>query len=265
MSKTNSRYKVLALAGWLVAGAAFLAAGGASAQPPTQCPDAAVAADLGAPLPRLANRLAAHRPIVIVALGSSSTAGAGASAPERSYPSDLQRELSRLWPEQRVVVVNRGVNGEEAADMYRRLAKDVFAEHPDLVVWQLGTNYLMRNDGVGAFGDTIRDGIDAIRAQGMDVVLMDPQYAPKVLRDPDAEAMVDLIGDLAHARHVGLFRRFDLMSGWIRQDALSFADVIAPDGLHMNDWSYNCVALSLAAALDRAARNSLVGRADPTE
>jgi lysophospholipase L1-like esterase len=261
MSNSNS----LRLAAALSLATTLVLAGPLRAQPPAQCPDAAIAADLGAPLPRLANRLAAHRPIVIVALGSSSTAGAGASAPERSYPSDLQRELSRLWPQQRVVVVNRGVNGEEAADMYRRLARDVFAEHPDLVVWQLGTNYLMRNEGVGSFAATIGDGIDAIRAQGTDVVLMDPQYAPKVLRDPDAGAMVELIGDLAHARHVGLFRRFDLMSGWIRQDALSFADVVAPDGLHMNDWSYNCVALSLAAALDRAARNSLVGRADSAD
>lgn len=258
MSKSSNLFKAIALA----FGLAAAAVAPALASPPKHCPDAAVAGDLGAPLPRLAKRLAARQPIVIVALGSSSTAGAGASTSERTYPSDLQRELARLWPDQRVVVINRGVNGEEASDMYRRMAKDVYAEHPDLVIWQLGTNYLMRNDGVGRFADTVRKGIDELRAHGLDVVLMDPQYAPKVLRDPDADAMVDLIASVAHGRHVGLFRRFDLMSAWIRQEALSFTDVIAPDGLHMNDWSYNCIALSLATALDRAARNSLIGRAE---
>ncbi len=234
---------------------------GATASPPAQCPTG-FAIDLAVPLPRLANRLSTHLPIVIVAVGSSSTAGAGASGPESTYPSDLQRELSRLWPDQQVVVLNRGVNGEESADMRKRFARDVFGEHPDLVIWQLGTNYLMRNDGLGAFGATVDEGLDEIHARGLDVVLMDPQYAPKVLVDPDTDAMVSLIAATARSHHAGLFRRFDLMSDWIRGEGMSFSDILAPDGLHMNDWSYNCIAQSMAAALNRAARNSMVGRAD---
>ena len=213
-------------------------------------------------MPRLAGRLLTHQPIVIVAIGSSSTAGAGASSAKFSYPMQLQRELQRLWPDQPVTVINRGINGEDAADMRRRFTRDVFAEHPDLVVWQLGTKYLMRNNGVGGFSDQIEQGVDAIRSRGIDVVLMDPQYAPKVLSDPDADSMVSLIGAVAHERHVGLFRRFDLMSEWVRTEDMSFGEIITADGLHMNDWSYGCVAQGLATALNRAARNSMIGRAD---
>jgi lysophospholipase L1-like esterase len=232
------------------------------AAPPVPCPNAAIANDPITPLPRLAGRLASGQPIVIVAIGSSSTAGAGASAPDRSYPVQLQRTLSKLWPEQSITVVNRGINGEDAADMRKRFARDVFAAHPDLVIWQIGTNYLMRNDGLGSFAATLREGIDELRARGIDVVLMDPQYAPKVLADPDTDAMVSLISDIARDRHAGVFRRFDLMSDWVRGEELSFNDIITPDGLHMNDWSYGCVAQGVATVLNRAAKNSMAVRAD---
>src|ERR1700745_2006767 len=44
------------------------------------------------PLTRTARHLAAHRFVMIVALGSSSTAGAGASSAEATYPSRLMAE-----------------------------------------------------------------------------------------------------------------------------------------------------------------------------
>jgi acyl-CoA thioesterase I len=44
---------------------------------------------LANPLSHVAQKLAAHAPITIVAIGSSSTAGAGASSPAKNYPSQL--------------------------------------------------------------------------------------------------------------------------------------------------------------------------------
>src|SRR5215813_10673045 len=45
------------------------------------------------PLPRLSVRLSGGLPIKIVAIGSSSTSGAGASVPANAYPSRLEAEL----------------------------------------------------------------------------------------------------------------------------------------------------------------------------
>ena len=42
------------------------------------------------PLVRVAQRLKSGEPITIVAIGSSSTAGAGASSPAASYPSSAR-------------------------------------------------------------------------------------------------------------------------------------------------------------------------------
>ena len=69
------------------------------------------------PLVRTARLLANGEPIKIVALGSSSTYGAGASTSAASYPSRLAEELARYFPGHEITVLNRGVNGDEAADM----------------------------------------------------------------------------------------------------------------------------------------------------
>src|SRR5262245_28554333 len=74
------------------------------------------------PLAHTAERLAKHEPLTIVAVGSSSTFGAGASSSAASYPSRLQIELKILFPKDKITVINRGVNGEEVADMLKRFA-----------------------------------------------------------------------------------------------------------------------------------------------
>ena len=192
-------------------------------------------------------------PITIVAIGSSSTAGAGASSPTANYPSRLAVELKRLFPTHSITVLNRGVGGEEVAQMVARFDIGVLAEHPDLVLWQLGTNAVIRDHMFTDHAAAIRDGLNKIRAVGADVVLIDPQFAPKVIVKPDAEHMVELIATTAKAEDVDLFRRFDVMKRWREVDHLGFETFVSPDGLHMNDWSYACMAKGLGLAIAEAA------------
>ncbi|HVZ52304.1 MAG TPA: SGNH/GDSL hydrolase family protein [Pseudolabrys sp.] len=213
---------------------------------------------LAHPLPRLAQKLAAREPITIVAIGSSSTAGAGASSPAANYPSRLAIELARSFPEQRITVVNRGVNGEETGDMLRRFDAAVIAAKPDLVIWQLGTNSVLRDHAIGDHGALIRTGLKKIRATGADVVLIDPQFAPKVIAKPEAEHMVELISATAKQEDVDLFRRYAVMKRWKEVDHLGFEKIVAPDGLHMNDWSYACMARGLGLAIAEAARRPVL-------
>ena len=73
------------------------------------------------PLPRTARLLASGLPIKIVALGSSSTYGVGASTSAASYPSRLTEELGRRFPGHKFTVLNRGVSGEDVSNMLARL------------------------------------------------------------------------------------------------------------------------------------------------
>jgi len=206
------------------------------------------------PLPRIGRLLVSGQPIKIVALGSSSTYGAGASTSAASYPSRLAAELARHFPGHEITVLNRGGNnGEDVAAMLARLDSAVIAEKPDLVLWQLGTNSLLRDEALSPNASLIRVGLARIKASGAEVVLIDPQYAPRVIAKPNVESMVSLIATAAKAEHVLLFQRFDLMRHWHETDHLPFETFVSSDGLHMNDWSYACLAKGLALAIAEGA------------
>jgi hypothetical protein len=194
----------------------------------------------------------------IVAIGSSSTLGAGASSPEWSYPSRLEIELRQRYPKVSITVVNKGIGGEEAGDELARFQKDVIDENPALVVWQVGTNAVWKQYDLLQVAAAIREGLKRLKGMSMDIVLMDLQYAPAVLQYPtEAERMVALIAEAAKEAGANVFRRFALMGYWNVIERIPFDQTInrEPDGvqLHQNDWSYAGVATALAKAITAAA------------
>jgi lysophospholipase L1-like esterase len=228
------------------------AAAQAASSAPVPCSAPADLIRLAHPLARTARRLAAGEPITIVAIGSSSTAGAGASTPDRSYPSRLAVELKALFPRAEISVINRGINGETAVDMLARFDTQVLADKPDVVVWQVGSNSVLRDQPIGPVNTLVHQGVAKLKAAGIDVVLMNPQYAPKFNSKPDAEKMIDLMDLLAKEMNVDMFQRYAVMRYWRLTENIPFSTFTSADELHMNDWSYGCVAKLLASAIGEA-------------
>jgi acyl-CoA thioesterase I len=222
------------------------------------CTDDAHLARLSAPLPRMRRLIATGHPVTIMALGSSSTAGAGASTSAASYPARLEAELLSRFPAAAITVINRGVNGEEAADMLARFDQAAAEDKPDVVLWQVGTNAVLRDSPIGPVDQLIVEGLARMKALGADVVLIDPQFAPKVLVKPDAEGMVSDIAAASASRGVDLFPRFAVMKEWHDAAAIPFETFLSPDLLHMNDWGYGCFAKLLGAAIADAATRPVV-------
>ncbi len=195
-------------------------------------------------LPHVAGKLAAGQSVVIVAFGSSSTQGFGASSPEFNYPNRLAAQLRRHYPTADITVINAGVGGEDAPEMMKRLQTQVIDVHPDLVIWQVGTNAVLRNLDPGDTVKLVEEGISRIQAAGgTDIVLVDPQYSPAVnQRAESAGKMVKLLGKAAELRHVGIFPRFEVMRDWHEKQAIPVEGFVIADGLHMNDWGYACFA-----------------------
>jgi acyl-CoA thioesterase-1 len=241
----------------LAAGCAVVltASGLGSAEPPgtvgtPNCGAPLALSVIDAALDRSAARIDRTQPLTIVAMGSSSTKGAGASSPAMSYPSRLEAELRDRFPQVEIRVLNRGLGGEDVGQELARFGQDVFALEPDLVIWQVGTNAVLRRDEFADDQQSIRRGVVAIQERGIDLILMDLQYAPRVLARPAWSEMERIIKETARRTHVGLFRRFEIMQEWDHFQLAPMA-MIGPDGLHMTDASYGCLARQLAAALAR--------------
>ena len=194
-------------------------------------------------LPHVASKLASGEPVVIVAFGSSSTVGYGTTSPEFTYPNRLAAQLHRQYPSADITVVNRGQGGEDAPEMMKRLQVAVLDMKPDLVIWQVGTNAVLRNLDPAETAKLVEDGIARIQAAGADLVLVDPQYSPRINeRAESAGQMVKLLGRVAELRHVGFFPRFEVMREWHEKQAIPIDNFVIADGLHMTDWGYACFA-----------------------
>jgi acyl-CoA thioesterase-1 len=251
-SKPHRRHTLAALAliGLAAALPILVAPGGRTAGAAIDhCAIPAELGSLSAPLPRTAERLRLGQPLTIVALGSSSTEGIGASRPERSYPSRLAALLQAQFPGVPIRVVNRGVGGEMAPQMTARLERDVLAEKPDLVIWQLGTNSVLHDHDPTDEIDVARSAIERIRAAGADVMLMDLQYAPGVLLHGRYREMLRVLAGVARSEDVPLIRRFAMMRYWAEEGTMSLPVMLAADRLHMSDTSYDCLARQVARTL----------------
>jgi acyl-CoA thioesterase I len=207
-------------------------------------------------LPNTARAIRQGRSLVIVAIGSSSTEGIGASDPTHAYPAVLAEELRRRWPRLAVTVINKGLSGEVISQVLTRFERDVLPHRPQLVIWQTGSHAALGASDVEAYGAAVREGIGRLKAARMDVVLMDPQFAPRVLARPLHTRVVDAIGAAANDTKVAVFRRFAVMQHWVSSGQYKMDDVVSRDGLHLNDVSYGCIARLLGEGLAVAARTA---------
>uniref|UniRef100_Q07GY7 Lipolytic enzyme, G-D-S-L family n=1 Tax=Rhodopseudomonas palustris (strain BisA53) TaxID=316055 RepID=Q07GY7_RHOP5 len=204
-------------------------------------------------LPHVAGKLIAGAPVVIVAFGSSSTQGHGSTSPAFNYPNRLAAQLRRTYPTADITVINRGQGGEDAPEMMARLKSSVLDLKPDLVIWQVGTNAILRNLDPADTAKLVEQGISLIQGAGSDLVLVDPQYAPRVNeRAENAGKMINLLTRVAEIRRVGIFPRFEVMRDWHERQALPFDNFVIADGLHMNDWGYACFAQLLGDDIVRS-------------
>lgn len=206
----------------------------------------------GNPLPNTARAVRRGRAVTIVAIGSSSTAGAGASDPAHTYPARLAEELRLRWPGLTVQVINSGVGGETADAMLARFERDVLSYSPQLVIWQTGSNSALQGWDLDVYEATVRRGIAKLKAARVDIVLMDPQYAPRVIARPLHDRFVATVRVVASDLKVAMFNRFAVMQHWVTSGQLTMEEMVARDQLHMNDLSYGCIARLLAEALDFA-------------
>lgn len=200
-----------------------------------------------APLRAVRAALKARRTVKVLAIGSSSTVGTGASSPLASYPMRLETELEKLFPGVDVDVINRGISGEVASGAAHRMQNTVAEISPDLIVWQVGTNDALARVDLDSFSTSLEETIQWVKSHGIDLVLVDPQYTASLADDDYYKQVVAAIQTIAQRNRVPLVLRFEAMrylAGRQTKDAL-----LSRDHFHLNDLGYRCMAEHVARAI----------------
>jgi lysophospholipase L1-like esterase len=201
------------------------------------------------PLRHAAKRVVAERRLKIVALGSSSTLGLGASGPQATYPARLEAILAARFPNYEVRVINKGVSRQSAQQMVDRLDADVLAEKPTLVIWETGTAEAVRGADVDELMTALLAGIDRMQAAGIDVVLMDTQYSRMTAQLINFQPYVAAIEQVSSMRDLVLFHRYAVMRYWVDADRFAFTDKSPSEARRIADGVYDCLGQLLAASI----------------
>jgi len=241
----------------LIAGLVLLAAGAAidpaGADPVVPLPPhCEVPGDLipdASPLPHSRQMLKTEHRLKIVALGSSSTLGLGATDSQAAWPARLQAVLASELPGADVRVVNRGIARQTAQQMLGRLDSDVLAEKPALVIWETGTAEAVRGTDVDEFVDALMAGVDRLDAAGIDVILMDTQYSRGTAEIINFDPYIAAIDQVAVTRGLSRFPRYAVMRYWVDNDQFHFAGETGGVARKVADQVYDCLGHLLAQTI----------------
>lgn len=196
------------------------------------------------PLRALSRAVRSNRTVKVLAIGSSSTVGVGASVPAATYVARLEKSLEGSIKGMDFDVEGRGISGEVAQGAADRMKREVEETKPDLVVWQVGTNDGIHNVEIDRFKNCLKTTLAWLAERNIDVVLIDPQFGEELARNVHYEKMVRAVADVARESHVLLVDRFEAMRELQRERGDTF--YLTPDNLHLNDRGYRCMAEQLA-------------------
>ena len=197
-------------------------------------------------LTKMAEALAGRREVVIATLGGASTVGLAAGGPGFAWPARLASALAGKFPSARIKVVNLAVARQTAKGVAERLDRDVIPLKPALVIWETGTMEAVRGTDVDEFRETLQAGIDKLRADGAEVVLMNMQFS----RDTDAmirfEPYLIALRELADANDVPLFRRYGIMRHWAESGLLNLRARDDEKRRQLAAKLYDCIGRAIA-------------------
>jgi len=199
------------------------------------------------PLKALSRAVRANKNVKVLAIGSSSTVGVGASSPAATYVANLETSLEGSLKGMNFDVVGRGMSGEVAEGAADRLKREVEETKPDLVVWQVGTNDAIRHVSIDAFKACLKKALAWLAENRIDAVLIDPQYGAVLTKDEYYERVVTAIAEVARESRVLLVDRFEAMRELQRDRGDTF--YLTSDNLHLNDRGHRCMAEQLARAI----------------
>jgi acyl-CoA thioesterase I len=239
----------VALAGVLCQGAWAQDASGKPNTPPE--PAAGVARDCGeasvnvTPLPNSALALQQRHQVKILAIGASSAAMLGMG--HDGNPPLLEEILERNIKGLDVEIINRSFSGELAEAAGERLKIEVALNHPDLVLWQVGTNDAFAQVPVESFEQSVTNTVHWLKDHNVDVILVGLHYMKQLAKDEHYQAIRASLQRITAAESVLRITRYEAMQVLARIMPESVRP--EPREFGLTEAGYNCMAQYVARAI----------------
>jgi acyl-CoA thioesterase I len=195
------------------------------------------------PLPNVTAALQKRRTVRILAIGSA----AAASGRKGGFAQRIEQMLKQVVKGADVVIINRGVSGELAANAALRIKNEVALTTPDLVIWQVGTDDALAFVPLDEFEETVQSTIRWLKEHNVDVVLAGLQYVDRVAQDDHYYRVRELLRSIAAKEHVMIIRRYEAMQ--FIAAAQQAGGGFGPDEFERTEAGYNCLAQYLASAI----------------
>src|SRR5262245_40802722 len=220
----------------------------ARAQTDTQLPTVAkecgeiAAADT--PLPYSAAALRDRKQLRILAIGASSASMLGGT---RDTMPLLEQILERSIKGLDVEIINRGVSGEMAAAAAERLKIEVALNHPDVILWQVGTNDAFAQVHVEDFESTVREMLQWLKKHKVDAILIGLHYMKQLATHEHYQAIRASLRRIVAAEgvlRIGRYESSEILARTLREEGHP-----EPSTFGLNEGGYNCMAQYLARAI----------------
>ncbi len=162
------------------------------------------------------------KPVVLLALGDSLTAGLGLS-PSEAFPARLETALKAKYPD--LSIINGGVSGDTAAGGLARLDWALTEDVNGLVV-ELGANDALRGLDVGQTEAALDEILAKAKARGLPVLILGMRAPPNM--GPDYVARFDGL-------YPALSKKYDaLLYPFYLDGVAALPNLNQADGIHPN-------------------------------
>jgi len=188
---------------------AFLAGAPVLAQDASRCEPVSETLAATAPLPQVTAALnRADKKLRLLIIGGP---GGGARNPRRSYPATLEALLEKALTGIDVVVVNRPMSGETAANALDRIRTEMALQRPDLLIWQVGGGDILAHVAPHDYEQNLDEGVRWVKEAGADVLLVGFEANPWLHDDSEEAAIQEATRKVAAKESVFYLRRAEAL------------------------------------------------------
>ena len=197
-------------------------------------------------------RLRQNQPLRVLIIGSSTSSGLGASAPERAYPAVFARRFREMKRGVQLSLSVAGFDGDITSGILQKFRSDISGRLPlDLVVWQSGINDAISGEDEQRFAAVMSSVVQAVAGANADLLLIDQPFLPDVSDPARYERYVATYDKAGESEGFMVLGRYKAMKA-LRSDPVRLGLLFSPDRLHLSNEGHRCLGEALAEALARA-------------